>query len=549
DPGDAGDDPGDAGDDPGDAGDDPGDAVKVAVYDRYWPTGGGGEKFAAGIAAALAPEHDVRLLAHEPLDLGWLGERLDLDLSAVAVDVVDDDLGVAAASEAYDLFVNASYLSWDANRARHGLFVVHFPGPRPDRAEEARRWLAGRARPVLAAGGVTVELGDRWYTPESTRLHGIRWTGGHADLVVRSAAGGRVPVMVLLGRYLPPQVAPVEVVAEVDGTPVGRAVVDVPASRLDRRRTVALSFAVDAPPGVPVRVDLRCPSWVPAEAGVGTDRRPLGVPVVGALAGGGWRARLARAAPVLAGPTGRPTYLDSYDRVLANSRYTQGWIARLWGRDSDVLHPPVTLVERREKAPLILSVGRFFMPGTGHNKKQLEMVEAFRRLVASGGAEGWEYHLAGGCAPEHRPYLDQIEEAAAGLPVVLHPDAGGAELRELYGRASIFWHAAGLGEDPERHPDRFEHFGITTVEAMSAGAVPVVIDAAGQVEIVEQGVSGYRFAGLDGLVDNTRLLVADPAWRATLAEAAERRARRFGWDAFVTHLRAEVAALDAGRAQ
>ena len=29
--------------------------------------------------------------------------------------------------------------------------------------------------------------------------------------------------------------------------------------------------------------------------------------------------------------------------------------------------------------------------------------------------------------------------------------------------------------DPDRHPDRFEHFGITTVEAMSAGAVPIVI--------------------------------------------------------------------------
>src|SRR4030095_10881224 len=105
--------------------------VKVAVYDRYWPTGGGGERSAAGIAAALAGPHDVALLSHAELDRDWLGERLDLDLSGVGVDVVDD-LGVTAASEAYDLFVNASYLSWDASRARHGLYVVHFPGPRPE---------------------------------------------------------------------------------------------------------------------------------------------------------------------------------------------------------------------------------------------------------------------------------------------------------------------------------------------------------------------------------------------------------------------------------
>jgi hypothetical protein len=38
--------------------------VKVAVYNRHWSTGGGGEKFAAGIAAALAAEHDVVLIAH-----------------------------------------------------------------------------------------------------------------------------------------------------------------------------------------------------------------------------------------------------------------------------------------------------------------------------------------------------------------------------------------------------------------------------------------------------------------------------------------------------
>jgi glycosyltransferase involved in cell wall biosynthesis len=516
-----------------------GAAVKVAVYDRYWPTGGGGEKFAAGIAAALASEHDVSLLAHADVDRAWLGERLDLDLTTVGVDVVDD-LGVAAASEAYDLFVNASYLSWDASRARHGLYVVHFPGPRPERAEAARRWLAGHAHGPLTDRAASAELGDRFYTPEATRRHGIRWTGGDADIVVRAPDEGPVPVTVLLGRYVPAAVGPVEVVAEQGGRALGRAVVEAPASWLDRRRSVALRFTVDVPAGEPVRVDLRCRSWVPAEVGIGTDTRPLGVPLIGVHAGGGWRERVARAAPVLFGPTGRPTHLDSYDRVLANSRYTQDWIERLWRRPSDVLYPPVTLVEAGEKDPVIVSVGRFFLPGTGHNKKQLEMVGAFRTLVESGGADGWEYHLVGGCSPEHQPYLQEIRAAAEGLPVVIHADAPGAELRALYARASIFWHAAGLGEDPERHPDRYEHFGITTVEAMSAGAVPVVIDAAGQVEIVEQGVSGYRFAGIDGLVAHTRHLIADPEWRATMGAAARRRAEPFGWDAFLGRVRAVV---------
>jgi len=37
-----------------------------------------------------------------------------------------------------------------------------------------------------------------------------------------------------------------------------------------------------------------------------------------------------------------------------------------------------------------------------------------------------------------------------------------------------------------------EHFGITTVEAMAAGCVPLVYDSGGQAEIVSSGYNGYR---------------------------------------------------------
>ena len=190
---------------------------------------------------------------------------------------------------------------------------------------------------------------------------------------------------------------------------------------------------------------------------------------------------------------------------------------------------------------MILSVGRFFLPGTGHNKKQVEMVEAFRRLCERG-VSGWEYHLVGGCAPEHAAYLDQIRRPDR-LPVVLHPDATGTELSALYaaGRRSSRC-AAGLDEDIERHPDHYEHFGIATVEAMSAGAVPVVIDAAGQIEIVEQGVSGYRFGSPDGLVAHTERLIADPRLRATLSRRPS-AGPGVRVDAFVARVGDEVARL------
>jgi glycosyltransferase involved in cell wall biosynthesis len=510
--------------------------VRIAVYDRYWSTGGGGEKFAAGIAAALAGEHEVDLVAHEPVDLGWLGERLHLDLAKLGVvEAPDHAGGVTAASADYDVFVNASYRSGDPSRAGRGVYVVHFPGPRPTRVERTRHRLAGA---VGAVGGAVV-LDEGFYLPEGETRPPLRWTAGEATLRVTARAGaGRVPVVVLLARVLPPAVTPMEVTAEVDGATVGRAVVEARTSRLDRRRTTPLRFDVDVSPEGPTTVVLRSSAWVPADVGIGTDRRRLGAAVAGAYVAGGWQGAVAGAASRLAGPGEGLEFLGSYDRVLANSRFTREWTERMWHRPAGILYPPVTQMAPGAKEPIILSVGRFFLPGTGHNKKQLEMVRAFRRLRP----EGWTYHLVGGCAPEHAAYLDEIRAEAGDLPVVLHPDASGAELADLYGRASIFWHAAGLGEDPDRYPDRYEHFGITTVEAMSAGAVPVVIDGAGQAEIVDHGRSGFRFADLDGLVEHTRRLVADPDLRARLAAAARARAADFGWDPFVERVRAEIAA-------
>jgi glycosyltransferase involved in cell wall biosynthesis len=228
---------------------------------------------------------------------------------------------------------------------------------------------------------------------------------------------------------------------------------------------------------------------------------------------------------------GPPEWLRSYDLVVSNSEYTRLFVQRWWEVDDGLLNPPVTVQPRGDKAPIILSVGRFFDAEGGHSKKQLEMVRAFRSLLDRG-LEGWELHLVGGCGPADRVYLERVRHAAAGLPVVLHVDAPGAELRDLYSRASIYWHATGLGEDPVRHPDRFEHFGITTVEAMSAGAVPIVIGHAGQLEVVDHGVNGFHWYTLDELTAHTRRVIDDDALRARLGDAAADKAQHYAMPAF-----------------
>ena len=113
-------------------------------------------------------------------------------------------------------------------------------------------------------------------------------------------------------------------------------------------------------------------------------------------------------------------------------------------------------------------------------------------------------------------------------------------MRRLFAEASIYWHGGGFGEDAERHPERFEHFGITVVEAMAAGAVPVVFAAAGPQEIVEDGVNGFHWRTPDELVARTRQLIDDHELRDRMACAARQRAADFSSERFVAAVRALV---------
>jgi glycosyltransferase involved in cell wall biosynthesis len=307
-----------------------------------------------------------------------------------------------------------------------------------------------------------------------------------------------------------------------------------------RRRGIPVVVTVPATEQVrEAEIRIRTETFVPADASGGDDDRVLGVALTALHTGIRLRERLGAQLgawfPVLYRDPGGHAFLDTYDHVVCNSEFTRAWLQRWWQHDGDVLYPPVSMHERGTKDPLILAVGRFFASGRGHSKKQLELVEAFRGLLDAG-VEGWTLHLVGGCSDADQPYLEEVRQVAEGLPIEFHVNAPGDELEDLFGRASIFWHATGYGEDAESAPQRLEHFGIATVEAMSAGAVPIVIGLAGQLEIVEDDKSGHHFTTLDELVQKTRAVIADPGRREELSRAAEARARHFDHDAFAQRL-------------
>jgi glycosyltransferase involved in cell wall biosynthesis len=529
--------------------------MRVAVYNRYWRTAGGAEKYGGVLAEVLSQDHDVELLGPDDVDLEVLGARMGMDLSRCTVRVLRDRPGVLTkASADYDLFVNVSFGSAEPNAAPHGVYVVHFPTAGDTDLTAAQRLAIRTLGSLVRRQAVDTEWGTGFYPREQGGRPRVFWTSGEATLLVVPDNERSVPVRLAFVDRRPPGVGPATVQVDVDGRQVAELVVGGEgAGRLARRRPTTVVVDVPAQTGgADVPVTIRSDTFVPAEVLGGDDDRELGVALTAMHTGTSPAARLGATLgsflPLLYRPLPAKRFYDSYDLVVANSAFTQRWIDRWWHVPSTVLHPPVVMQQRQEKEPIVLNVGRFFDARAGHSKKQLELVHAFRRLHESGGAPGWELHLVGGCAEPDRPYLERVVEAAEGLPVHLHVDAPGPEVQDLYGRASIYWHATGYGEDPEASPGRLEHFGIATVEAMSGGAVPVVIGLAGQLEVLDDGVEGYHWLTLDELVARTTELVADPERLATMSVAAEVRAQDFGVPAFAERLRTLVAGVVSSEA-
>jgi glycosyltransferase involved in cell wall biosynthesis len=510
--------------------------MRVAVFNRYWATVGGGERYAGAFAEALATEHDVDLLSPTKVDWTLLEERLGLDLSrTTAREVPADSTAFTEITRKYDLLVTCSFMSTEFNGARRGIYVVLFPAQASSAVRAAKSIGARALSPMLARDDWNAVWGNGFHPAERSEGGVFRWTTDEADLYVTLPAGKPTRVRLTFLAYRPQSVPPATVVVEVDGRVRGQAEV---GSDL---RTVELDIdLVGRGANEPIGLVIRSDTFTPNDGGAAGDSRRLGVPLVTVQLGKGPRAWLMGRYPFLASAQPLADYLSTYQQIVSISEFTRHWVRRRWRRPSHVIYPPVTFAANPgQKEPLILSVGRFFDQDCGHSKKQLELVRAFRTLV-SRGLTGWDLHLVGGCQQSHIDYLERVRAEAQGLPVHFHIDAPGKELRDLYRRASIYWHAAGFGESERRHPERLEHFGISTVEAMGAGAVPIVVGKAGQGEIVQHNVSGYHFRSLNDLASRTHQLAVDQALRQRLAAEARRQANAFSTEHFAAQVRALV---------
>ncbi|MDD3532198.1 MAG: glycosyltransferase [Candidatus Shapirobacteria bacterium] len=174
------------------------------------------------------------------------------------------------------------------------------------------------------------------------------------------------------------------------------------------------------------------------------------------------------------------------DRVICNSFFTKKIIDAEYGLSSSVWYPPVAVDDFTpgKKENLIVAVGRF--ETTMNVKRQDVLVSAFKKLIDEG-LIGWRLVLLGGSLAEEEDnvFLQKLKNQARKYPIEFMVNAPFEKLKETYSSAKIFWHAAGFGIDEEKEPERVEHFGMTTIEAMASGCWPLVYEAGGQREIFE----------------------------------------------------------------
>lgn len=227
-------------------------------------------------------------------------------------------------------------------------------------------------------------------------------------------------------------------------------------------------------------------------------------------------------------------FINSYQILLSNSNYTKSWTNKYWGKDPITMYPPceIDLPEVKEKKNQIITIGRFFEGE--HNKKHVPMVYAFRQLVDKYGLQGWELHMCGGTLKEHvhQKYLRKVKYLAQGYPVHIHEDISFRDLAKLLSESKLFWHATGFGEDEDKDPLKFEHFGITTVEAMVGQTVPLVINKAGQKETVEHEKSGYLWNNLEELQRYTNELAHNEELLNKMQDECITRSKEFDNEAF-----------------
>lgn len=227
--------------------------------------------------------------------------------------------------------------------------------------------------------------------------------------------------------------------------------------------------------------------------------------------------------------------LTRIKKVIVNSAFTKKYIDQEFPVKSLVLYPPIdtNVFTPAKKKKQITYIGRFSQ--LEQSKRQDVLLKSFIKLYPYD-ARDWRMIIAGGSEIGRTEEVDILKNYAVGHPVEIIESPTFKSVRLFLATSSIFWSAAGYGVDENTEPNRMEHFGMTVVEAMSSGCVPIIFEGGGHAEIVEDGVNGFLWQTPQQLVALTKKLIYNPKLREQMSLSARERAQSFSREVFEKQL-------------
>jgi glycosyltransferase involved in cell wall biosynthesis len=198
--------------------------------------------------------------------------------------------------------------------------------------------------------------------------------------------------------------------------------------------------------------------------------------------------------------------------IIANSQFTADSIKEFTDADVKVIYPPVSSNSFRQspfkrcdasREDLIVTVSRF------SKDKKLEIIPYIAKQT-----EREVRFVIIGLLHDQKVYealIKSVKKLGLTEKVKIMLNAPKKELEDLLGRAKIYLHTT-----PQ------EHFGISIVEAMASGCIPITHNSGGMMEFVPDR---YRYEDLQDAV--IKINSAMHEWRPQVAEDMFRIAQQF----------------------
>lgn len=220
------------------------------------------------------------------------------------------------------------------------------------------------------------------------------------------------------------------------------------------------------------------------------------------------------------------------EKIICNSVFTKNVIDKEYGVKSIVLYPPVDIFKfkPKRKENLILYVGRF--SNLAQNKGQLHLIKVFKKLVKNDEFKNWKLILAGGVEVGVGNFIETLKKKSNNYNVEIVESPDFKTLTDLYGKAKFFWSATGFRIDETIYPGKVEHFGISLVEAMAGGAVPIVYSAGGHREIIENEKNGFLWENVDELIEITKKLVDNFSLQRKITRESIKDCQKYSYEKF-----------------